>query len=238
MYKIKLREKRGRTMTDWADCSHSFSYAQYFDPFNMGFSDLRVINDNIVRPEGGFNIHAQANMEVINMVFSGELEYKAYPDYSKVLSKGDVQLISTGWGLEHGEFNASDTEFLHFLQIWILPYKKDVKPNILIKNFDKELVDDELKLIVSGSGEDDSLKINQDTNIYKATVMMNRSVSYDLPPNRKVWIQIISGAVEINSNILEAGDGIAIVDERGYLYINGVDERSDILVFSLRNLTI
>jgi len=237
MYKIKYREDRGRTMTDWVDTAHTFSYAQYFNPFNMGFSDLRVINENIIKPLGGLNIQAQSNMEIINIVLSGELEYKAYPDYSKVLKNGDIQVINSGWGIEQNEFNPSKTDFLHFLQIWILPYKKNVKPNIQIKNFSEDYFIDKIKLIVSGY-EENVLKINQDANIYKSTVTMNNTIAYDLPPNRKIWIHVVTGAVEINSNILEAGDGLSIVNERGYLDITGVEEKSDILIFSLRNLTI
>ena len=238
MYKIRLREKRGRTMTDWSDCAHTFSYAQYFDPFNMGFSDLRIINDNIVKPQGKIDFRTQANMEIINIVLEGQLEYKAGSKYSEILKSGDIQLISSGWGLEQSEFNFSNTEFLHYLQVWILPYKKNTEPKILSKHFEKSDMIDKLKLIVSGSGEDKSLKINQDTEIYRCFLSANNTVSYDLPPNRKVWIQVVAGAIEINSNILEAGDGLSIVNERGYLDINGVEESSDFLVFSLRNLHI
>lgn len=238
MYKIRLREDRGRTMTNWADCSHTFSYAQYFNPFNMGFSDLRVINDNVVKPLGGFNTHAQANMEIINIILSGELEYKAYPDYSQVLKNNDIQVISTGWGVEHSEFNISKSEFLHFLQIWVLPYKKNTQPKVNIKNFPKEESINKIKLIISGSGEENSLKINQDINIYKSIVEMNHTISYDLPPNRKIWVQIASGAIEVASNVLEAGDGMSIVNERGYLDITGVEFESEIYIFSLRNLTM
>lgn len=238
MFKIKFREDRGRTMTDWADCSHTFSYAQYFNPFNMGFSDLRVINENIVRPMGGFNIQAQSNMEIINIILSGSLESKVYPEYSQVLTQGDVQLMSCGWGIEHSEFNFSKSEFLHFLQVWVLPYKKNVRPNISVKNISKQNITNQIKLVVSGSGDDGSLMINQDMDVYRAMVTMNNSVLYDLPPNRKVWIQVATGAIEINSNILEAGDGMSIVNERGYLDILGVEYESEIFIFSARNLTI
>lgn len=238
MYKVKLREDRGRTMTEWSDCAHTFSFEHYFNPFNMGFSDLRVINDNLIKPSGGFKMQTQSNMEIINIVLSGEMESKVYPDTSQILKKGDIQTISAGWGIEHGEFNNSKTEFLHFLQIWILPYKKNVQPKSNIKNFSNEQLTDKIKLVISGSGEENSLKINQDVNIYKSIISANSTVSYDLPPNRKVWIQVTNGAVDINSNILEYGDGISIVNERGELDITGVEYESEIYIFSLRNLTI
>lgn len=238
MYKIRLRESRGRTMTDWADCAHTFSYAQYFDPFNMGFSDLRIINDNIIKPQGNIDFRTQSNMEIINIVLEGELEYKANSTYSKILKPGDVQLISSGWGLKQSEFNSSYTDFLHFLQIWILPYKKNIEPKISSLHFENSEMTDKLKLIVSGSGKNKSLKINQDVDIYRCRLSVNNTINYDLPPNRKVWIQVVFGAIEINSNILEAGDGISIVNERGYLDINGVEKTSDFLIFSLRNLHI
>lgn len=238
MYKVRYRENRGRTMTDWADCSHTFSFAQYFDPFQMGFSDLCVINDNILKPSFGYGYSSQANMEVVNIILSGKMEYKAKPDYFNILSSGDVQVVNSGWGIEHSEFNPSYSEFLHYLQVWILPYKKDFRPNIEVKNFSLANDKNKIKLIVSGSGDDGSLKITQDADIYKSLVTINENISFDLPPNRKIWIQIATGAVEINSNILEAGDGLAIVNERGYLDISGVEEESEIYIFSLRNLTV
>lgn len=242
MYKIRLREDRGRTFTHWLDSAHTFSYAQYFDPFNMGFSDLRAINDNILLPDGGFDMHSHTNMEIVNIIVSGQMEQMTtnpkYKDRSEILSKNTVQVISAGAGTEYKEFNPSNTERLHFLQVWILPRKKNFEPTYATKYFTDEKLKNQLRLIVSGNGANGSLKIMQDADIYRSFLDMDYTVAYDLPPNRKIWIQVLSGAIEINSNILEAGDGISIIDERGYLEITGVETQSDFCIFSLRNLTI
>ncbi len=238
MFKLRLREERGKTITDWLDSSHTFSFAQYFDPFNMGFSDLRVINDDIIKPEGGFDFHSHANMEIISIVLDGELSHKDSSGGSEILKPGDIQVMSAGSGITHSEFNPSPTNYSRFFQIWILPNKKNLPPSYNTKHFPKNKMENKMKLIVSGNGKDGSLKIHQDAKIYRCFINSDITVSYDIPPNRKLWIQVANGAIEVGSNILETGDGISIIDERGYLDINGVDKESDFLLFNLRNLTL
>lgn len=238
MYKLRAREERGKTVTDWLKSAHTFSFAQYFDPFNMGFSDLRVINDDIVEPSGGFSLHPHANMEIISVVISGALEHKDSMGKSEILYPGQIQVMSAGSGIMHSEYNASAVSLLHFLQIWILPNKKNFEPSYETKDFPKEKMQNKLKLIVSGSGKDGSAKIHQDAEIYQCHLEADKSVFYDIPENRKIWIQVAQGAIEVNANILEAGDGMSIVNERGELEINGVDLESNFLIFNLRNLTI
>ena len=238
MYKLRAREERGKTMTDWLDSAHTFSFAQYFDPFNMGFSDLRVINDDIVKPLGGFEFHPHANMEIISVILSGQIEHKDSMGESEILNAGDVQVMTAGSGIMHSEFNPSADKFLHLLQIWILPNKKNLEPSYNTKSFPKEKMQNQLKLIVSQNGREGSLKIHQDAEIYRCILEADKTVVYDMPPNRKLWLQAAKGAIEVNSTILEAGDGMSIVDERGLLEISGVDEESDFLLFNLRNLTI
>lgn len=238
MYKLRAREERGKTLTDWLDSSHSFSFAQYFDPFNMGFSDLRVINDDIVSPDGGFPPHPHANMEIISIVLSGELEHKDSMGESEILRPGQIQVMSAGSGITHSEFNPSSTNFLHFLQIWILPNKKNFEPSYQTKEFPENKMVNNLTLIVSGTGKNGSLKIHQDAEIYESILEADKTVLFDIPENRKLWIQVAKGAIEVNSNILEAGDGMSVVNEHGNLEITGVDFASTFLIFSLRNLTI
>ena len=221
MFKLRAREERGKTLTDWLDSSHSFSFAQYFDPFNMGFSDLRVINDDIVAPDGGFKLHPHANMEIISIILSGELEHKDSMGVSQILHPGHVQVMSAG-----------------FLQIWILPHKKNFDPSYSSKEFSKDKMHNRLCLIVSGSGERGSLKIHQDAEVYQCIIDADKTVLYDLPENRKQWIQVAKGAIEVNSNILEAGDGMSVVNEHGELEITGVDDESNFVLFNLRNLTL
>ncbi len=238
MYKLRLREERGKTITDFLNSAHTFSFAQYFDPFNMGFSDLRVINDDILKPEGGFDFHSHANMEIISIVLDGELSHKDSSGNALILKPGDVQVMSAGHGITHSEFNPSSTNHTRFFQIWILPNKKNLNPSYSAKHFQKDKMENKMKLLVSGTGKDDSLKIYQDAEIFRCFINSDITVSYDIPPNRKIWIQVANGAIDINSNILESGDGMSIVDERGYLDINGVEQESDFLLFNLRNLTL
>ncbi len=238
MYKLRLRENRGKTITENLNSFHTFSFAQYFDPFNMGFSDLRVINDDILKPEGGLDFHSHANMEIISIVLDGELSHKDTSGGSEILKPGDVQVMSAGSGITHSEVNPSFTNYSRFFQIWILPNKKNLNPAYSTKYFPKNQMENKMKLIVSGNGKDGSLKIHQDAEIYRCFINLDITVSYDIPPNRKLWIQVANGAIDINSNILESGDGMSIVDERGYLDITGVDRESDFLLFNLRNLTL
>lgn len=238
MYKLRAREERGKTTTNWLDSYHTFSFAQYFDPFNMGFSDLRVINDDIVSPDGGFSLHPHSNMEIISVVLDGTLEHKDSTGEEQILKKGEVQVMTAGSGVIHSEFNPSSEESVHFLQIWILPNKKNLEPRYDQKAFPKEKMLNELCLIVSREGRDGSLMINQDALIYQSILETDKTIIYEMPKNRKFWIQVAKGAVEVNSNILEAGDGMSIVNEEGMLEIDGVDFESNFLLFDLRKLTV
>ncbi|MBS4759710.1 MAG: pirin family protein [Clostridium sp.] len=238
MYKLRLREDRGKTTTKWLKSAHTFSFAQYFDPFNMGFSDLRVINDDIVAPDGGFGLHPHANMEIISVVLQGQLEHKDSTGEEKILNPGDIQVMTAGSGVMHSEFNPSSENIVHFLQIWILPYKKNLNPSYDQKHFSKESMLNKLCLVVSDDARHGSLKINQNALVYQSVIEADKTIIYDMPENRKFWIQVAQGAIEVNSNILEAGDGISIVNESGLLEIEGVDIESNFLLFDLRNLTV
>lgn len=238
MYKLRAREERGKTTTNWLDSYHTFSFAQYFDPFNMGFSDLRVINDDIVSPDGGFSLHPHSNMEIISVVLDGTLEHKDSTGEEQILKQGEVQVMTAGSGVIHSEFNPSSEKSVHFLQIWILPNKKNLEPRYDQKAFPKEKMLNELCLIVSPEGRDSSLMINQDALIYQSILETDKTIIYEMPKNRKFWIQVAKGAVEVNSNILEAGDGMSIVNEEGMLEIDGVDFESNFLLFNLRKLTV
>lgn len=238
MYKLRPREERGKTVTNWLNSFHTFSFAQYFDPFNMGFSDLRVINDDIIDPDGGFGLHSHANMEIITIVLDGDLEYQDNLGNSSLVRTGEVQVISAGSGITHSEFNPSPINPLHFLQIWILPNKKNTNPNCEQKRFSRSDMLNKLCLIVSDTSRANSIKIQQDVEIYQSLLEVDRSINFEIPENRKLWIHVTSGAVEINSHILEAGDGLAITNEIGQLEISGVEDESGFILFNLRNLTI
>ncbi len=238
MYKLMAREKRGCTVTDWLKSAHSFSFEQYFDPFNMGFSDLRAINDNVLSPSSKTERLDISNMEIVTLVLDGAIEYKNLNEKSKILTPDQVQVISSGTGIIHQEFNPSPVENTHYLQIWILPNKKNIQPCFKRKAFAKEKFLNRIKLIISGSGKNNSVKIFQDAEIYKSILEADKTVYFDIPENRKLWLQVAKGAIDVNSNILEAGDGMSIIGEVGEMEINGVDLESNFLIFNLRNLTI
>ena len=238
MYKLRLREDRGKTLTDWLKSAHTFSFAQYFDPFNMGFSDLRVINDDVIAPSGGFETHSHANMEIITIILDGALEHKDSTGESKILTPGQIQVMCAGTGMLHSEFNPSPINNTHLLQIWILPNKKNYTPSYQTKTFSKERLLNKIRLVVSGSGKDGSAKIHQDAEIYQSILEADKTVYFSIPENRKLWLQVATGAIEVNSNILEAGDGMSVVGETGEIEINGVDMESNFVIFNLRNLRI
>ena len=153
MYKLRPSDKRGTTKNSWLDSKHTFSFADYYDINNMGFSDLRVINDDIVAPGQGFGLHPHSNMEIISIVLEGALEHKDSIGNVSVIKKGEVQKMSAGTGILHSEYNPSKVNPVHFLQIWIIPDKMNLKPYYEQKTFDLEKYSDELILIASQNGE-------------------------------------------------------------------------------------
>lgn len=234
MYILRSKDERGKSKSLWLDSSHTFSFAEYYDAAHMGFGDLRVINDDIVSPDGGFSLHRHDNMEIISVILSGKLEHKDSKGHSQILSRGDVQVMTAGSGIMHSEYNPSSVEPVHFLQIWIMTNKRNLEPSYEQKTFDESEMKNKLHLIVSGNGREDSLKINQDADIYQMHLDRKIAiVNFELNENRKYWIQIAQGAVEVNKQILVAGDGLAIAQEKGFIEFKGVDEESNILLFHL-----
>lgn len=234
MFKIRPKDERGKTKLDWLDSSHTFSFADYYDLENMGFSDLRVINDDIVSPKGGFGLHPHANMEILSVILSGSLEHKDSMGNVSIIGPGEIQKMSAGTGIYHSEYNPSDVEPVHFLQIWIIPDTKNLKPYYEQKHFNLEKKPNELVLIGSKNGKHGSLKISQNIEIYQAVISEGKSVSFMADEIHKYWIQIAEGVVEINNNILEAGDGAAIKNETKTFEIKGIDTTSNILIFQMR----
>lgn len=234
MYKLRPKDERGKTINNWLNSSHTFSFADYFDPAHMGFSDLRVINDDFVDPETGFGAHRHDNMEIISIVLSGALEHKDSTGTGSIIQPGEIQKMSAGTGIVHSEFNPSLKEPVHFLQIWILPDKKGLTPSYEQKAFSRDKMLNKLCLIVSPEGKDESFKINQDAKMYQTIIETDKTVTFDLPEKRKIWIQVALGAIEVNKEIMEAGDGLAIVGEKGKIELKGVDEESNVIIFDLK----
>lgn len=235
MYILRPANERGHTDTGWLDSWHTFSFGEYYDPRYMGFSDLRVINDDTVDPGNGFGTHPHDNMEIISIVLDGELEHKDSMGNGTVIKKGEIQEMSAGSGITHSEFNPSPDKPVHFLQIWIIPNIQDLKPSYQQKKFDKRVLTNQLQLVVSPDGRNDSIIISQDAELYQTLLEEDKTTGFDVYKNRKVWIQVAEGAVTVNDHPLVAGDGLAIIDETAQITLRGIDKLSNVLVFNLRN---
>lgn len=232
MITMRQRDERGHTQIDWLNSYHTFSFGDYFDPRHMGFSDLRVINDDYVEPGQGFATHGHQNMEIITYVLEGTLAHKDSLDNGSLICPGEVQRMSAGSGIRHSEFNPSDTEQVHLLQIWILPERKGLQPSYEQKAFEPAELDHQWRLVVSPDGRDGSLTIHQSTEIYAARLATGQTLSYQPKPERACWLQVATGVLQVNERLLEAGDAIAVMDEP--LNLEGVSRESEVLLFDLR----
>lgn len=197
----------------------------------MGFRDLRVINEDWVREGGGFGTHSHNDMEIITYVVEGALAHKDSAGGSGVIRPGDVQRMSAGTGISHSEYNASETESVHFLQIWILPEQQNLKPSYEQRTFTPEEKQGRLRLVASRNGREASITIHQNVNLFASLLAPQESVVHELTANRYAWLQVISGAVSLNGTLLEAGDGAAVSDEK-MLEIQA-KEQSEFLLFDL-----
>ena len=210
--KIRKASERGRANHGWLDTYHTFSFANYFDPQHMGFRSLRVINDDTVLGGGGFDTHPHRDMEIITYVLHGALKHRDSMGHEAVMRAGDVQRISAGTGIQHSEFNASERDPVHLLQIWMLPGRKDLTPGYAEKSFASARAG-ELVLLTSKDGRDGSIPINQDADLFLAKLNPGDKVAHPLPPGRHAWVQVAEGEVTVNGQLLMAGDGAALSDE-------------------------
>jgi quercetin 2,3-dioxygenase len=231
MLTLRRAADRGHAQHGWLDSHHTFSFADYYDPKHMGFRALRVINDDRVEGGQGFGAHPHRDMEIISYVLEGALAHKDSMGTGAVIRPGDVQRMSAGTGVMHSEFNASKVDEAHFLQIWLLPDEKGVKPDYAQKEFSDEEKRGRLRLVASPDGADGSLTIHTDARVYAGLFDKGEETSFTLPENRYGWIQVARGTLRINDIELAAGDGLAIEKERA-LTIQGLDD-AEILVFDL-----
>ena len=231
MITIRPRNERGTANFGWLDSRHTFSFGNYFDPNHMGFSTLRVINEDKVIPAKGFGTHAHRDMEIISYVLSGALAHKDSMGNGSTIYPGDVQRMSAGTGVAHSEFNASATEPVHFLQIWIIPDRTGLTPSYEEKNF-PVATRRGLTLIGSPDGRDGSVTIHQDVNLYVGNLNSGDRLTYNIEENKAVWIQVVKGSVTLNGKTVEAGDGAAIIDESEIALAGQIDD-SEFLLFDL-----
>ncbi|MBM0745511.1 pirin family protein (plasmid) [Phormidium sp. CLA17] len=232
MITIRSAQDRGIANFGWLDSHHTFSFGNYYDPNYMGFAALRVINEDKVTPGQGFGTHAHRDMEIISYVLEGALEHKDSIGTGSVIRPSDVQRMSAGTGIQHSEFNASSTEPVHFLQIWILPEQNGIQPGYEQKTFAETEKRDTLLLIGSRDGRDGSITIHQDVNLYATALQEGDKVSHPVAEGRVAWLQVVRGAVQVNELTLTAGDGAAIAQE-AQITLQGASNDSEVLLFDL-----
>lgn len=227
MITIRRADERGHANHGWLDTWHTFSFADYYDPAFMGFRALRVINEDRVQPGRGFGMHGHRDMEIVTYVIEGALAHRDSIGTGSVIRPGEIQRMSAGTGVMHSETNASDSEPVHLLQIWILPEAPGIKPGYEQKTID-EGRRDKLRLIAARDGRDGAVTLHQDVELY-ATIL-DGSVSHDFRSDRHGWLQVVRGEVDVNGHTLRAGDGAAISDERS---ITLTGRNAEALLFDL-----
>lgn len=231
MMRIRKARDRGHANHGWLDSYHTFSFAGYYDPEHMGVSILRVINDDRVAPKGGFPAHGHRDMEIVSYVISGALQHKDSMGNGSVIRPGDVQRMSAGTGIRHSEYNGSDTEEVHFLQIWLMPNREGVEPGYRQLHFPSDERRGTLRLLVSPDGRFGSIHAHQDGLLYGTILGPDDSIEYMPPSGRRSYIHVATGALRVNGERLEEGDGASIEHEAS-IRLEGVTE-GETLLFDL-----
>ena len=231
MLTVRKAEQRGHANHGWLDTWHTFSFADYQDPRQMGFGPLRVINDDQVEPGQGFGTHGHRDMEIITYVLDGALEHKDSMGNGSIIRPGNVQRMSAGTGVRHSEFNPSRDERVHLLQIWIEPRITGVKPGYEEKQFGPAEKKGQLRLIASPDGREGSVTIHQDACVYASMLDGKDALTHRLAPGRRAYVHVARGAVKVNGTPLKGGDGARIENEPGVLL---ADPRgAEVLLFDL-----
>ncbi len=228
---IRKSEERGQANLGWLDSRHSFSFGHYYDPKHMGHGPLRVINDDRVAPGGGFPPHPHSDMEIISYVLEGGLEHRDSLGTGSVIRPGDVQRMSAGTGVRHSEFNASKSQPVHFLQIWIIPERDGLAPSYEQKTFPDTEKRGRLRLVGSRDGRDGSVTIHQDVDLYATLLAAGEAVSHAIAPARGGWVQVARGSVTLNGETLKEGDGAAITTPGTLRLEGGAD--AEVLLFDM-----
>jgi quercetin 2,3-dioxygenase len=228
---IRRSQDRGHANRGWLDSYHSFSFANYYDPNWMGFSVLRVINEDRVMPAQGFGTHSHDNMEIITYVLQGELAHKDSMGNVETIKQGHVQRMTAGTGVSHSEFNASDSEPVHLLQIWILPNQQGLKPSYEDGFFTDEQKLNQWCLLASEKGEQGSLIVHQDMQLFASKLSERNTLNYALKEGRSAYLQVASGSVEIAGEPLKEGDA-AMFDAAETIEIKAISQ-AEILLFDL-----
>jgi redox-sensitive bicupin YhaK (pirin superfamily) len=236
MLDIRHANQRGRAEHGWLSSRHTFSFANYHDPKQNGFSDLLVINDDRVAPGQGFGKHPHRDMEIFSYVLEGALEHKDTMGTGSVIVPGDIQLMSAGTGVAHSEYNHSRSEPVHFMQIWIAPSQKGTAPRYQQSHFAPEEKRGALRLVMSPDGANESLILQQDARVYAGLFDGEESARLVLQPNRYAYVHVARGSLAVNGVQLGEGDGARVRGEEVLTFTQGRD--AEVLVFDLRDIEV
>jgi len=231
MITIRKSEERGHFDLGWLDTYHTFSFDQYYDPAHMHFRTLRVINEDRVAAGQGFPTHSHRDMEIITYILSGALEHRDSMGNGSVIRPGDVQRMSAGTGVAHSEYNPSESEGVHLLQIWIMPRERNLPPGYEQKAFTEDERRGRWRLVASPDGRDGSVTIQQDARLYATIADANSTIELSLDANRYGWAQVARGTVSMNGVELKQGDGAALRNE-SLIKLTAHDD-AEVLLFDL-----
>lgn len=229
---IRRADERGVAEHGWLSSRHTFSFAHYYDPAQVGFSDLLVINEDRVTPGMGFGTHPHRDMEIFSYVLEGALAHKDNMGTGSVIRPGDVQLMSAGTGVAHSEYNHSPTDGVHFLQIWLLPGSKGVQPAYQQAHFPAEEKRGKLRPVITPDGEAGSLRVHQDARVYAGLFDGDEAATLELAAHRYAYVHVARGSLEVNGIRLSAGDGLKLRGAEHLRFTAGVD--AEVLAFDLR----
>jgi redox-sensitive bicupin YhaK (pirin superfamily) len=231
MMKIRKAGERGHFDHGWLDTYHTFSFADYHDPEQMGWSRLRVLNDDTVAPGAGFPPHSHRDMEIVTLVLEGALEHRDSLGNGSIIRPGDVQRMSAGTGVTHSEYNPSDSEPVHLLQIWILPAQRHLQPSYEQKTFPESERRGRLRLVASPDAREGSVRIHQDATLHAGMLRAGETARHPLAPDRKAYVHVARGEASVQGTTLHAGDGARIADEKE-VRLEGLRD-ADVLLFDL-----
>jgi len=231
MITIRKSGERGHFNHGWLNTFHTFSFDQYLDRRYMGFRSLRVINEDFVAAGRGFPTHGHRDMEIITYILEGALKHEDSMGNGSVIRPGDVQRMTAGTGVRHSEQNASQTDRVHLLQIWILPNQRDLKPGYEQKHFTADERRGRLRLVASVDGREGSVRINQDASVFASILDLDGSVEFETDASRYAWVQVARGSINVNDERLEQGDGAVVVGESSLKLV--ANEPAELLLFDL-----
>lgn len=230
---LRPAEQRGHFRNQWLDSYHTFSFGSYYDPEHLQFGALRVINHDTVEPSQGFDFHGHKDMEIFTYVLSGTLEHQDSMGNKEQIRKGEVQIMSAGTGILHSEYNASDSEKVEFLQIWIMPESYGIKPRYQQKEFSKQDKLNQFRLIISPNGEQKSLQMTQKTWVWASVFEKSFEKTFEVKNGSKVWLHVANGEIEVNGQSLKKGDGLRIEKQDSFL-VKGIGSEAEFVMMELK----